>query len=33
VGFALSVVDEDEAQRIFEMLGEMARLDEAEGGP
>ena len=33
VGFALSVVDEDEAQRIFETLGEMARLDEAEGGP
>jgi hydrogenase expression/formation protein HypC len=33
VGFSLSVVDEDEAQRIFETLGEMARLDEAEGGP
>jgi hydrogenase expression/formation protein HypC len=33
VGFALSVVDEDEAQRIFETLDEMALLDEAEGGP
>jgi hydrogenase expression/formation protein HypC len=33
VGFALSVVDEAEAQRIFETLDEMALLDEAEGGP
>ncbi len=34
VGFALSVVDEAEAQRIFETLREMQRLGEAEaGGP
>lgn len=30
VGFALSVVDEQEAQKIFESLREMAELDEAE---
>jgi hydrogenase expression/formation protein HypC len=28
VGFALNVVDEDEAQRIFETLDEMQRLEE-----
>jgi hydrogenase expression/formation protein HypC len=39
VGFALNVVDEDEAQRIFETLDEMQRLEElaeaerTEGGP
>jgi hydrogenase expression/formation protein HypC len=33
-GFALSVVDEEEAQRIFETLDEMERLEAAEaGGP
>jgi hydrogenase expression/formation protein HypC len=32
VGFSLSVVDEDEAQRIFEMLAEMEQFAEAEGG-
>ena len=32
VGFALSVVDEAEAQRIFETLDEMAQLADAEGG-
>ena len=30
VGFALSVVDEEEAQRIFETLDEMDRLAAAE---
>ena len=30
VGFALSVVDEDEAQRIFETLDEMEQLAGAE---
>ena len=30
VGFALSVLDEDEAQRIFETLNEMEQLAEAE---
>jgi hydrogenase expression/formation protein HypC len=29
VGFALNVVDEDEAQRIFETLREMEQLEEA----
>jgi hydrogenase expression/formation protein HypC len=34
VGFALNVVDEAEAQRIFETLDEMGQLAEAEGdGP
>ena len=33
VGFALNVVDEAEAQRIFQTLDEMALLEEAEGGP
>jgi hydrogenase expression/formation protein HypC len=32
VGFALSVVDEEEAQRIFETLSEMEQLEAAEGG-
>ena len=32
VGFALSVVDEEEARRIFETLDEMERLEAAEGG-
>ena len=33
-GFALSVVDEEEAGRIFETLDEMERLEAAEaGGP
>ncbi len=32
VGFALSVVDEEEAQRIFETLDEMEQLEAAEGG-
>ena len=32
VGFALSVVDEEEAKRIFETLDEMQRLAELEGG-
>ncbi len=32
VGFALSVVDEEEAQRIFETLSEMERLEAAEDG-
>jgi hydrogenase expression/formation protein HypC len=32
VGFALSVVDEDEARRIFETLDEMERLAAAEDG-
>ena len=32
VGFALSVVDEEEAQRIFETLNEMERLEAAEDG-
>lgn len=31
VGFALSVVDEDEARKIFETLTEMQRLEEFEG--
>ena len=31
-GFALSVVDEEEAQRIFETLDEMDRLAAAEDG-
>jgi hydrogenase expression/formation protein HypC len=32
VGFALSVVDEEEAQRIFETLREMEQLGAADGG-
>jgi len=32
VGFALSVVDEEEARRIFETLDEMERLEAAEAG-
>ena len=28
VGFALNVVDEDEARRTFELLGELDQLDE-----
>ncbi len=33
VGFALSLVDEDEAKRIFQFLEEMKQLDElGEGG-
>ncbi len=32
VGFALSVVDEEEAQRIFETLNEMEQLEAAEDG-
>ncbi|MBZ5594621.1 MAG: HypC/HybG/HupF family hydrogenase formation chaperone [Acidobacteriia bacterium] len=31
VGFALSVVDEDEARKIFDTLTEMQRLEELEG--
>jgi hydrogenase expression/formation protein HypC len=31
VGFSLSVVDEVEAQRIFEALSEMQQLEELEG--
>jgi hydrogenase expression/formation protein HypC len=31
VGFALSVVDPDEAQKIFDTLTEMQRLEELEG--
>lgn len=30
VGFALQVIDEDEAQRVFEYLREMDELDELE---
>jgi hydrogenase maturation factor len=30
VGFALSVVDEAEARKIFEALSEMQRLEELE---
>jgi hydrogenase expression/formation protein HypC len=34
VGFALNIVDEAEAQRIFETLSEMEQLADAEGsGP
>ncbi len=32
VGFSLSVVDEEEAQRIFETLREMEQLGELEEG-
>ena len=32
VGFALSVVDETEAHKIFETLQEMAELEEVQGG-
>jgi hydrogenase maturation factor len=31
VGFALNVVDEEEARKIFETLTEMQRLEELEG--
>jgi len=31
VGFALNVVDEEEARKIFETLSEMQRLEELEG--
>ncbi len=31
VGFALSIVDKDEAERVFEYLREMDELDELEG--
>jgi hydrogenase expression/formation protein HypC len=30
VGFALSVVDEEEARRVFQFLAEMQQLDELE---
>ena len=30
VGFALSRIDEDEARRVFEFLGEMNQLDELQ---
>jgi len=34
VGFSLSVIDEEEAQKIFEALSEMAELDQnQESGP
>ncbi|MGD0202043.1 MAG: HypC/HybG/HupF family hydrogenase formation chaperone [Bryobacteraceae bacterium] len=33
VGFALNVVDEAEAHKIFESLAEMEALGEAEGAP
>ncbi len=32
VGFALSKIDETEAQRIFELLRELDQLEELEGG-
>lgn len=32
VGFALSVVDEDEALKIFEYLKEMDEIDDRDGG-
>jgi len=32
VGFAISVVDEDEAQKVFALLEEMDELDELEAG-
>ena len=32
VGFALSVVDEAEARKIFETLSELAEIEEAQGG-
>ena len=35
VGFAISVIDEEEASRVFQYLkelGELAELDEAEAG-
>lgn len=31
VGFALSVIDEEEAQKVFEYLKELDELDEIEG--
>jgi len=33
VGFALNVVDEAEARKIFESLAEMEALGQAEGAP
>lgn len=33
VGFALSRIDEAEAQRVFEFLHQMNQLDELEAGP
>ena len=34
VGFALAAIDEAEARRVFEFLGEMKQLDElGEAGP
>jgi hydrogenase expression/formation protein HypC len=33
VGFALSVLDEAEARRVFELLEEMDQLDELKGDP
>jgi hydrogenase expression/formation protein HypC len=33
VGFALSIIDETEAQRVFEFLAQMNQLDELGGGP
>ena len=30
VGFALSVIDEAEARRVFELLGQMGELEELE---
>ena len=32
VGFAISVVDEDEAQKVFALLEEMEELDELSAG-
>jgi len=32
VGFALAIVDEQEAQRVFEALLQLDQLDELEGG-
>lgn len=33
VGFAISVVDEAEAQQVFEYLRQMGEIDELEDGP
>jgi hydrogenase expression/formation protein HypC len=33
VGFALSLLDEEEAKRVFEFLAEMRQLDELEAPP
>ncbi len=32
VGFAISIVDEEEAQKVFALLEEMDELDELEAG-